>query len=151
MIRLDQVRERIADRVPALAGRLGNAAEFAQIVATNRLPQVTPAAFVLPGGLLGGEVDSVTGLFRQSFDEIVGVVLLNRVAGDPLADKALEEVTPLVRLVIEAVVGWVPGEGTDGEALGAMQLRQAELTGAKDGVLAFQIDFALNDQLRITT
>jgi hypothetical protein len=146
MIRLDDVRERVEAQVPALAGRLGNAGDFANLIENNRLPQVTPAGYVLPGGLLGGRADVVTGMFRQSFQETVIVVLVCRVAGDPLGNAALDEVTPLVREVIPAVVGWAPAD-----AIGVFELRQAELIGAKDGALVFQIDFALNDQLRITT
>lgn len=146
MIRLDEVRERIAARVPTIAGRLGNAGDFANLVEHNRLPQVTPAGYVLPGGLRGGPADVVTGLFRQGFDEVVSVVLVSRVAGDPLASAAIDEISPLVRSTIEAVAGWAPDD-----AIGVFQLAQGELVGARDSALVFQIDFALNDQLRIIT
>ena len=48
--------------------------------------------------------------------------------------------------VIEAVCGWAPDD-----AIGVFELRSAELVGAKDGALIFQLEFTLNDQLRITT
>lgn len=146
MIRLDSVRERLGSAVPDLEGRLLNAGDFANLVATNRLPQVTPAGYILPGGLRGGTADVVTGLFRQNFSETVSVVLVDRVAGDPLAAAAIDGISPLVRSVIGAVAGWAPGD-----AIGVFELAQAELVGAKDGMLVFQIDFSLNDQLRILT
>lgn len=146
MIRLDEVRERVEGRVPALVGRLGNAAGFANLVENNQLPQVTPAGFVLPGGIRGGAADAVTGMFRQTFDEIVMVVLVCRVAGDPLSSKAIDEISPLMRDTINAVVGWAPDD-----AIGVFQLAQAELVGATKNALVAQIDFALNDQLRIAT
>ena len=144
MIRIDDVRTRVEAEVEALTGRLLNAGDFANLVATNQLPQVTPAGYVLPAGLQGGVADAVAGLFRQDFDETVSVVLVDRVAGDPLAGAAIDSITPLVRSVIEAVVGWAPAD-----AIGVFQLGHAELVGAKDGALVFQIDFTLNDQLRI--
>ena len=144
MIRLDDVRGRIEAQVPDLAGRLGNAGDFANLVEHNRLPQLTPAGYVLPGGLRGGAPDVVAGLFRQAFDEVVSVVLVSRVAGDPLAAAAIDEISPLVRSTVEAVAGWAPDD-----AVGVFQLAQGELVGEKDGALVFQIDFTLNDQLRI--
>lgn len=146
MLRLDEVRNRIGAKVPVLAGRLGTAADFALLVEKNRMPQQSPAGFVLPGELRGGRADVVTGLFRQAYTETVIVVLVVRVAGDPLGDRALDEITPLVRDVVQAVAGW-----TAGSVNGTFVLGQAELVGAKDGALVFQIDFHLDDQLRIAT
>lgn len=146
MIRLDDVRERVETRVPELAGRLGNAGAFADLVERSQLPQITPAGYVLPGGLVGSAPDVAAGIFRQDFRETVIVVLVSRVAGDALGNKAIDELAPFVRSVIEAVVGWAPAD-----AIGVFQLAQAELVGAKDSALVFQIDFALNDQLRILT
>jgi hypothetical protein len=146
MLRLDPVRERLEAQVAALAGRLLNAGDYANLVENNQLPQVTPAGYVLPGGLRGGPADVMTGLFRQGLQVMVMVVLVVRVAGDPLASSAIDEITPLVEATIAAVVGWGPAD-----AIGVFELAQAELVGATNGALVFQIDFALNDQLRIST
>jgi hypothetical protein len=146
MIRLDDVRTRVEAEVAALTGRLGNAGAFADLVERNQLPQITPAGYVLPGGISGGTPDVATGMFRQDFREIVTVVLVSRVAGDPLGNAAIDELSPFVRTVIESVVGWAPAD-----AIGVFQLLEAQLVGAKGGALVFQIDFALNDQLRILT
>ena len=73
-------------------------------------------------------------------------ILADRVTGDPLGDKALKDISPLVAAVIEAVCGWAPDD-----AIGVFELRSAELVGAKGGALIFQIEFTLNDQLRITS
>lgn len=146
MIRLGEVRTRIEEQVPDLAGRLGNAGQFSQLIERNQVPQVTPAGFVLLGGLTGGQGEVMTGLFRQFFQERILVVLAVRVAGDVLGEAGIDEATPLVRAVINAVCGWAPGD-----ALGVFDLGSAELVGSKDGALLFQIDFTLNDQLRIAT
>lgn len=111
----------------------------------NHLPQTTPAGFVLPGGIAGGAADASAGMFRQGFVETVFVVLVVRVAGDALGKAGLDTMTPIVRDVVTAVAGWGPDD-----APGIYALGQGELVGAKDGALVFQLDFTLEDQLRIT-
>lgn len=144
MLRLDHVRDRIEAKVPTLQGRLLNAADYANLVEHNQLPTTTPAGYVLPGGLRGGQADAATGMFRQALAVMVIVILVVRAAGDALATRAIDQASPLVEETIEAVVGWAPDD-----AIGVFELAQAELVGAKNGALVFQIDFALNDQLRI--
>lgn len=145
MIRLDEVRARISSTVADLpAERIGNAADFAAIVESGNVPQVTPHAFVVLGGIQAAKADAAAGLFRQSFDETVAVVLLTRYAGDPSGAQALGDATPLLREIITTIAGWGPAD-----AIGVFELRQVELVGARDSVLVFQIDFSLNDQLRI--
>lgn len=144
MIRLGEVRARIEAKVPALAGNLRNAGDWARVVEQNMLPDFTPAAFLLPGGFVGGQATLATGLFRQDFRETVSVVLVVRVAGDALGEAALDEIAPLVGEVVRAVAGYSP-DSTPGDFI----LQRGELVGAKDGALIFHIDFALTDQLRI--
>jgi hypothetical protein len=144
IIRLPDVAARIAERVPALAGRLDNAGQFSQVIEQNLFPQQSPWGFVLPGGLAGGSAEYATGLFVQSLVESVIVVLLVQVAGDPFGGKALDEVTPLVRDVVFGVVGWGPDD-----APGVFVLRSAELTGSMAGWIFYEVTFALDDQLRI--
>lgn len=141
--RIEEVKARIEAQVEDLSGQLREAGEFAELVEKKRLPSRT-GGFVLPGGLRGGTADAATGLFRQSFSEIVKVVLVVRVAGDPLRAKAVAGLVPLVRATIEAVAGWAPDDAT-----GIFRLVQADLIGASGGALIFEIDFALDDQLRI--
>lgn len=146
MIRIDEVRTRIDASVPALTGKLFNAGDWANVIENNRLPQVTPAGFVLPGGIEGGQAQMMAGAFIQPIRDRVMVVVAVRVAGDPLAAQAIDEATPLVRQVVAAVCGWGPEDSP-----GVFVLDRAELVGAKDGALLFQIDLAIDDQLRITT
>lgn len=145
MIRLDEVRTRIEAKVPDFAGTFGNAAQFAAMVERNELPQGDLAGFVLPGPLSGGAVTAATGLFIQHFTETVMVVLVIRHAGSVLAQGALDELPPLVRDVIEGVVGFSPDD-----APGVWSLGQAELVGSKDGALVYEIHFTLHDQMRVT-
>lgn len=145
MIRIDEVRARIEAQVPALAGKMGNAGQFALLVERNQMPQHSSAGFVLPGGLQGGATSAISGLFTQGFSETVIVVLASRVANDPTGERATDELTPLVRAVIEAVCGWGPDT-----APGIFTLGSGELVGTQSGTLVYQLDFQLSDQLRIT-
>lgn len=145
MIRIDEVRARIEAKVPALGGKIGNAGSFAQLVERNAMPQHSLAGFVLPGGLQGGQASAMTGSFNQFFAETVIIVLAAKVANDPTGERATDEITPLVRAVIEGVCGWGPDD-----APGVFTLGNGELVGVQAGTLIYQIDFILDDQLRIT-
>ena len=145
MIRVDEVRERIEGRVPALAGQIGNAGEFAKLVEANQLPQRAKGGFVLPGSISGGSRQAISGMFTQAIAETVLVVLTVRVASDPTGQRALDEITPLVRDVVAAVCGYSPAD-----APGVFALARGELVGAAQGMLIYQLDFTLDDQLRIT-
>lgn len=144
MIRLEEVRERIETLVPSLAGRLGYAGQFTALVERNAMPQVTPAGYVLPGMLAGGTPSAASGAFIQNFRETVMVVLVVRVAGDALGAGGVDELTPIIRGVVEAVCGWGPDD-----APGVFVLGSGELVGSKDGCAIYQLDFNLEDQLRI--
>ncbi|PZU56094.1 MAG: hypothetical protein DI547_17285, partial [Sphingobium sp.] len=98
----EAVRDRLAD-VTALAGRIEPAARLSDMMARNQLPQVTPAAFVLPLGLRGGRADAAAGLFRQALTETLGVVLFVRSAGDATGARATEQLVPLRNAVIRRI------------------------------------------------
>lgn len=145
MLQLDALRTRIEDQVPALVGNLGNAAQFTLLVDKGQLPQWRIGGFILPGGLIGGQVRSATAVFIQDVQETIAVVLVCRVASDPTGEKALDEITPLVVDVVMGVIGWAP-EGVPG----VFSLVKGELVGSQGNALIFQLDFALLDQLRKT-
>lgn len=139
----------VADRlagVPALAGRIAGAAKLEQLRASGHLGQSAGAqAFVVPLGLQGGAADAVTGLFRQALDRVVGVVLVHRHAGDAAGAKGVESIEPLIEAVIEHVAGWGPEDAT-----GSFRLLRGELVAMQaGGTLIYQLDFSLDDQLRI--
>jgi len=145
MIRVDEARLRIESLVPELAGRMGYAAQFAPLAEQGVVPQVTPAGFVLPGGLSGGRQIDAAGMTIQPFTETLRVVLAIRTAADPLGAAALDEAAPLVRAVITSLVGWAPAD----DVPGVITLSRGELIGSIKGVLIYEIDFTLQDQLRI--
>lgn len=146
MLRVDDVRARIEAQVPELAGNLGSAGQFAALVERRQLPQWRAGAFVLPGTVSGGTLRSASSTaFIQDIDETIIVVLVVRVAADPTSAKALDEITPVVRAVVEGVIGWGPVD-----APGVFALSRGELVGSQDSALIYQLDFILQDQLRKT-
>lgn len=141
------VKELLAG-VTAAPLRVHGAAKLGQL--TERGPLQVQAgqamAFVLPLGLSGGQETAATGLFRQAVDRMVGVVLGLKNLSDTTGEAGLIELEPLVDEVIAQIVGRAP----DG-AIGTLRLVKGELVSITAGTIQFQIDFALSDQLRITT
>lgn len=146
LLGLEEVRAMVSAAAPELGDRLLGGVDLAGLIERNQVPQQTPAAFVLFGGLQGGKADAATGFYRQEYQKRVVVVLAERHAGDARGDKALETLSPLVERVILAVAGRVP----EADAMGVFTLVSAELVGLKQGVVMTEIEFALVDQLRIT-
>lgn len=134
----DDIIARLKDRVPGLQNRVEGASGMAN------LPQVTPAARVIASGLLGGQADAGTGLFRQTFDETVSVYLVFRnVQG--VGGNELDLFDTLKFAVIEALAGWAPED-----AIGVLRLTRAQIDRFEAGTLIFRIDLSIMNQLRIT-
>jgi hypothetical protein len=132
------------ETIPALARRVYGAAKLGELTERGSIATVGTAAFVLPLGLRGGVADAATGLFRQSLDRLVGVVLTVRNVGDATGEKALIELDPLIKSVIDLLAGWGPDE-----AFGVFTLARGELISISAGTITYQLDFAIEDQLRI--
>lgn len=135
----------LVEGVPALAGRVQSAAKLSELMARNQLPQICPAAFVLPLGIGGGTADAVTGLFRQSITRLHGVLLAVRSAGDATGAAGLVQLDPLIEGVIAAVVGM----DADNEIGGVFTLAKGQLASLEQGTITYQLDFTVEDQLRI--
>ena len=135
--------------VPDLAGRIQTAAKFSALLAANQLAQAAQAgaaAFVLPIGLRGGAATAATGVFRQSVEWSVGIVLVVRAAGDATGGDGVVKLGPLIDAVIGVLAGWGPED-----AIGIYRVSRGELLSLTGGTLVYQLDFAIDDQLRITT
>lgn len=139
----DWVEQRLAT-VPAIAGRILGALSYAQLRDANQLPQVAPGAFVLPLGLVGGAAPDVSGLFVQSVQRVVGVLLVVRHAGDATGGAGGVQLEPLIEDVIAAITGDAPAG-----AIGVFELDEGKLLSAAAGTLVYQLAFRINDQLRI--
>ena len=140
---IDQVITRIEAQVPDLAKRVEGAAKWGELLQNNRLPQHDPAVYVLSLGLLGGQVQSTTGAFIQDFAQSIGVVLIFQ-GRDRTGKRALDRLNPFIIEVIQAIAGGQPSD-----EVGVFKLTRGGLINTAHGRLAYQLDFAITDQLRI--
>jgi hypothetical protein len=136
------VRTRLAAEVGALAGRVLAATDLAALMARGELPQVTPAAVVLPLGLRGGETVATFGHFRQAVTRRVGVLLVVR-APQPATARAAGDVEALAEDVLAALLGWSPAAETPG----VLRLEGARLSALAGGAVLYDLAFALADAI----
>jgi hypothetical protein len=135
------VRDRLTEAVPALSGRVILVADFAALQARNQLPQVTPAAVVLPVGMRGGALTAVMGAFRQVVARRVGIILIARVPEQAKA-RGTDDIELLAEAVLDAVLGWTPDPSTPG----VLRLEAGNLRSPAPGTLLYDITFVLDDQ-----
>jgi hypothetical protein len=134
------------ETIPALARRVHGVTKLGDLIERGSLvPNGGFAAFVLPLGLRGGQADAATGLFRQPLDRLVGVVLAVKNVGDATGAKAQLELDPMIDTVIELLAGWGPDD-----VFGVFTVARGELASVAGGTITYQLDFAIEDQLRIT-
>lgn len=137
---------RLAERlalVEAFAGRIHSAGKLSTLLKTNQLANFGVAAFELPLGVTGGEVDAMAGLYRQRVRWLDGVLVSVPSHDDPTGARAVAQLEPLISAVIEAIAGWGPTE-----EFGAYELVKGELASLEAGAVTYQLDFAIEDQLR---
>jgi hypothetical protein len=143
---IDQVIARLKDRAPGLASRVEGAAAFSAMMQRGQLPQVTPAAHVIPVGLSGGPVDSAANVFTQRMNEVIGVVLTVR-SNDQAGARGVEPIEQLKSETIAAIAGWAPND----DIVGVFRLSSGRMLSVQGGAIVYQLDFAIEDQLRITS
>lgn len=143
MTLIADVVEGLRERVPAFSGRVEGAADYAELLRTNRLPQVTPAAYVLPLGLQGQPGNASAGAFTQIIGENIGVLIMMRTT-DASYDRQDLTLDSLVVAVLRALSGRPAGA-----QIGILEMRRGNLVSMRQGMLVYQLDFSINDQLRI--
>lgn len=140
---VDLIISRLKSRVPDLGNRVAGAAEFAALTATGALPQVTPAAHVIPTGISGSKQAPQIGLYVQGIERLFSIILTMR-ASDASASRSLGAASDLVEDIIKALAGWELGG-----RIGVMTFRRSALVSASKGALSYELSFSLSDQLRI--
>lgn len=134
--------------ITGLGGRIEPAASLRELMSRNRLPQVMPAAFVVPMALRGGKADAVT-IYRQNVTEVLSIILFLRSLNDATGAKAADDLTPLRNDVIRRLCGWEPpSHWGDRETIGPLTLARGELITLSASALVYQLDFAFDDQMR---
>lgn len=139
---IDLVKGRLAT-VARLAGRIDNGAALARLIANNQMPDVTPAAFVFPGGIDALPALNATGVHHQPVVEHVSVVIVTDYAGDGTGAGALPEAGQLRNDTIAALTGWQPTGFSDVLSLTRARLDMMGTT------LIDQIDFSTATFVRV--
>lgn len=141
---IDDVVARLKAEVAALEGRVEGAAELSALVAAGKWPQRTPAAWVLPLGFDARGGESVAGMFTQMLGRTVAVVLFMRASGDATGGKSVPTIATLETSVLDALAGW----GASG-LFGVLKPVRSRLISVAAGGVIHQVDFSIDDQLRI--
>lgn len=142
---IDDIMVRVADKVPELAGRIQGAANLAEMMRSNGLPQVTPALNVIPLGVVGGKPMAVQQNYRQDIERQFGLVLTLRTF-EVQGSRALPDIEALIERIIMALIGWTPVTTTRG----VFRLSRCNLTSIVGGALTYQIEVSLPDIIRST-
>ncbi len=119
---VDAVRDRLEAELAGPGGFEGvhTALDFAG--ADFRISR-TPAAVVIPAADTGGENRASHGAL-QSLTTTIAVAVAVPVRNDPRGERALDEITPRVDAVRNALIGWSPPGGP-----GALRFLRGSLAG----------------------
>lgn len=152
---VDAVTARI-EAIAGLAGCVEGALSLSEMLARKTLPQRRLTAFVIPSGLNGRAAQSSENAFLQEVDETIAVVLMLRTANDATGSRAMPGLDTLVWEVIYRLAGWSPeaspDEETSGnEPIGVLELRRGRALNLSAGTVFYQLDFALQQQVRVVS
>ncbi|MCF1744622.1 phage tail terminator protein [Paradevosia shaoguanensis] len=140
------VKERLLAAIEELQGRAHEVADLSELLRKKALPNAPAVAYVLPLGLSGRGGESSAGAFTQMVDEIIGVVLVIRTANDVTGGRGVPKLDNLIWRVIEAVCG-----SAEAGAIGDFRLMRGRMVTVVDGSIFYQLDFATQLQVRITS
>ncbi len=141
---VDSVADRIDDQVAALKGAVQYIADLASLIAANAMPQREVTAFVVSLGFDASDGQSAVNAHTQMLSRAIGVVLAVKSLGDAKAQRAVPKIDVLEKAVINAVAGWAPDD-----VVGGFMVTKGRLVSVESGLVLYQIDFSLKDQLRI--
>ncbi|MBY6091073.1 hypothetical protein [Maritimibacter alkaliphilus] len=142
---LEAVIARLKDEVPALGKRVRGSADLVVLLKSGAKPPTGASAYVLPLGTRGQKPDVMSGAYRQPVLRHISVALFVS-SLDRLGERGLDEAETLIEEIVAAMIGWEPGE----DAVGVFYLTAAELIHFVDGIQVYEIQFAIEDQLRGT-
>lgn len=126
-------------------GRVETAADLAALMRSGQAAQPQLRAHVLPAALVAKAADAAAGAFVQAVERGVSVII-TLPAFDATGAGDTDRMEQLVLQTIFALAGW----GTD-TSVGVFQLRQGRLLSLQGGVMVYQVDFVISDQLRISS
>ncbi|MGK8234052.1 hypothetical protein ACLGGT_20415 [Roseovarius sp. MS2] len=140
---IDDVITRIEAEVPELAGRVDGGRAFVDLIRSKKLPAHSVAAYVFPSGIQGGRADAASGVYSQMLTYRTSVVIFVQ-SFDRTGATALDKIDQFLMRVVRALAGWAPGD-----EVGVHRFERGQLIESGAGRLAYQLDFSIDDQLRI--
>lgn len=143
---IDALITRLKSNAPLLGERVEGAASLSAFMASKEYPQTTPAAWVIPLTLGGGEAASSTGAHRQMLTRTIGVLWVVGYAGTVAGGELTADLAAIEAKIIAALAGFVPVAGQ-----GALRLVRSGIDAQEDGFFFWQTEFAFTYQLRITS
>lgn len=141
---VEQVADRLDAEVPALKGCVEFIADLAALVTEGAMPQREVAAFVVDMGFDDQGGEAAAGMHTQMLADTIGVILCVRSRGDAKARRAVPTIDALKIAVIDVIAGWGPVDAID-----IFSVVRGRLVSVTAGLVIYQIDFRLTDQLRI--
>lgn len=138
MVLCDEIRGRLEARVPGLGGRVLAAADLAALQKAGGWPGVTPAAHVIPAGLMGGAEVPVFPKYRQKITRLWSVILTIR-SHDASGARWLNRVEELEADILNAMLGWCPLDRDP------FSLSRAALIRFEAGTMVRELTFSLPD------
>jgi hypothetical protein len=110
---------------------------------SDRLPQATPFAHIIPAEIIGGPRRTAPGQYDQDLTHLWSVILTIR--GDSsTGTRALETLPEFLMEIVTALAGWVPVPG--GHEMG---FRRARLVTFQNGTFVYDLTFELASDMRI--
>lgn len=148
-MQVSDVIARLKDQVPDLGGRISAASELRRLTSTGGEPQATPAAFVVPSGIVGGTHSGQVGGYVQPVERLYSVLLVYR--SDQAGLRALETAEEMIWSIVDAMTGW-DGASPGGEGLtGLFTLKRVQLVQIFPGALSWELTFGILDRIRKVT
>lgn len=123
-------------------GRVYPAGNLAALIRSGIAAEPILKAHVLPSSLTGGKTEAATGAYVQLVDRGVSVVISLPIADATGAAQA-DDLEQLIFATTEAVTGWGPVD-----CPGVFRLARGQLVSMQGGIIVYQLDFTIADQLR---
>ena len=143
MHRVTEVIARLKEQVAALRSVQG-AFELKKIIEGKGAPPMGPACFVVPAGLIGGDITTMSEATVQDYAAAVTVLVMFRAVQGTGGDD-IDDVDDVITAICEAIVGWAP-DGTVGD----FSLVDGKVADFERGTLIYATTFQLPLQLRIS-
>ena len=148
---LDEFRARLAAEVAELpAERLQFAADLAELVRQNALPNAPVSGFLLDAGTRPvDQGQSGAGFFIQAVEQRVATVLVFNSANDVSGGNAVARADAIVAGVMAAPLGWAPASDGSRVYTTDFRLGGSEVSSLVNGRVIYQLEHVIGLQLRI--